>query len=231
MASNVTLLTLRNAVRTRGEFRDPFVTDAEMTGYVNDSIATLYDELLRLDPSRYRTASSSITVVSGTDSYSISSAASTFYKLLGVEVADTRAPTGWVNLQRFMFDERNDYDLSTESVDARYELRGGNLYLHPVPNWAGSVRLIFVPIPVALSADGDTWDSVNKWTEYVVLDCLVKCAMKEGSEWQGWASDRERKLRAIRGVADVDVGQPRQRVDVYRTRGRRRRRWWRGSLN
>lgn len=231
MASNVTLTVLQNTVRTRGEYRDPRITDAELLVYINDSIATLYDELVRIDPSRYRTVSSSIAVVSGTSEYSITSAAGTFYKLLGVEVEDSRAPTGWVTLQRYMFDERNDYDLSTEGVDARYELRGQTLFLHPPPTWSANVRLIFIPITVALASGGDTWDSVNKWTEWVVLDVLVKCAMKEGDDWQGWASERERKMRAIRGIADVDQGQPRQRVDVYRTRGRRRRRWWRGSIS
>lgn len=230
MADTVTLLTLRTKVRTRGEFLDPFVTDTELTGYVNDSIAELYDELLKLDPSRYRTASSNIAVVSGTGSYDISSAAATFYQLLGVEVADSRSSTGWVNLDRYNFDERNDYELLTEKTDARYELRGGYLYLHPVPTWSANVRLIFIPVPVALSADGDTWDSVNKWTEWVVLDCLVKCAHKEGSVHSAdrWEKRRDRKLMSIMGIAEVDQGQPKTRVDVYRHRGlagRRYRRW------
>jgi len=228
VASNVTLLTLRTAVRTRGEFLDPFVTDTELTGYVNDSIAELYDELLKLDPSRYRSVSSNIPVVSGTGSYLVSTYAATFYQLLGVEVADSRSATGWSNLSRYNFEERNDYELRTEKVDARYEVRGGYLYLLPEPTWSANVRLIFIPVPVALSANGDTWDSVNKWTEWVVLDCLVKCAHKEGSIHSAdrWEKKRDRKLGSIMGLAEVDQGQPKVRTDVYRGgRFRRCRRW------
>lgn len=230
MASNVTRLDLRTLIRGRGDFRSDFVSDTEINSYINDSLAALYDLLITHEPSRFR-STADFTISSGIDEYTITSQASDFYRAIGVDVAESSSQTGYWPLYRFEWEERNDYTFIAEKEDTRYEIRGGLIRLHPVPTWSGSIRLHYIPTAPSLSDDITTWDSVNKWTEWVVLDCLIKCATKEESDPSAWMAERARVEQRIVANAEVDHGQPRTVIDIYRGRRSRRRRglpdgWW-----
>ncbi len=189
MAQNKTLLALRTEIRNRGDFQTPYFSDSELTGYVNDSYAALYDYLAEGDPERF-SSEDSISVVSGTATYALPA---DFMHLNGVEIIDSTLGTGRRRVERYQYKERNLLGRSSNKESVQYRLDGTNIRLEPTPTYSTTLYLDYVAAPTILASDGDTVDSVNSWTEWVILDCLIKCANKEGSEAQQW----ERRQQAI----------------------------------
>jgi len=63
----------------------------------------------------------------------------------------------------------------------RYRLMGSYLWLRSsaTPVSAGrNMRLWYAPRATLLVNDGDTFDGVSGWDEYVVVDCVIKCRLK-----------------------------------------------------
>lgn len=215
MAQNKTLLELRTEIRNRGDFQSPYFTSTELTGYVNDSIKALYEYMAAADPARF-SKEDSISVVSGTTSYSLPS---DYYALTGVEISDSSMPSGRRQVQRFQYRDRNLLGNSGSKDVVRYRLNGANITLEPKPAYSATLYLDYIAVPAELVNDNDTFDSVISWTEWVVLDCLIKCANKEGSESQTW----ERRQRSVH-MRIIDGG-TRDRAEprvISDTRGLRR---------
>jgi hypothetical protein len=81
---SVTLLQLKDRSRQRADMENSeFVTDAELTIYINGSIAELHDLLVASYGSDYFLSSTTFSTVAGTESYSLPA---DFYKLMGVDV-------------------------------------------------------------------------------------------------------------------------------------------------
>ena len=84
MTDFVALNTLRDEARQRADqVNTTFVTDSELNGYLNNSWSELYDILVSKYHDDYFLTSTSITVTSGTSSYSLPS---NFYKARGVDL-------------------------------------------------------------------------------------------------------------------------------------------------
>lgn len=212
MADNVTLLSLRTEIRNRGEIRSAYIPDAELNAYINDSLAALYDLIITHDPT-YFLKYSDISVVSGTKSYDLPS---DYYKIIGAAVRDTSKADGYTVLERYNFDERYDYVHITYKYQTRYEVRADKIYFHPLPGWTDTVRLEYIPTPTLLSSDSDSWDAINRWTEWVVCDCLIKAASKEETDPSVWISQRDRTEARITNNVQQDRSKPRTVTDVYR---------------
>lgn len=87
MATTMTLLALRTAVRQRSDMvNDQFISDSELTSYINQSYFELYDILVQKYGDNYYVANPySISTDGSNQLYSLPT---DFYKLLGiVEVA------------------------------------------------------------------------------------------------------------------------------------------------
>jgi hypothetical protein len=213
MAKTVTLAQLRTAVNDRGDYRDPFLPNTELDEYINDSIAILFGMLAESDPQRYMT-SNDISVVSGTDAYNLPA---DFYKLVNVLVADSSSVTGYWPLERVdeMALHRDNAAIPvTEKRSARYRLRKDQIVIYPPPSWTDTVRIWYLPLPTKLTDPAHTFDSVNLWTEWVVLDVLVKVAQKARDEWKGWAEQRDRVARHILTRTEADQAHPLTCTDV-----------------
>ncbi len=214
MAANKSLSTLRTAVRNRGDFQTPYFTDAEVNSYINDSIASLWELIIKADSTRY-VEQSNISVVSGTRSYNLPS---DYYLLKGVELTDSSAPSGYRSLPPFNWNERNSGIKSNNKWDAQYEVRGSKIRFHPTPNWTETVQIHYIPTATSLDSDAATFDSINSWTEWVVLDTCVKCGNKEESNTRAW---EERKLQVeirILTSGPQDRANPKTVTNIYRTR-------------
>lgn len=213
MASSVTLTNLLTKIRNRGELRTTgLFTDGELTEYINGSIAHLYDLISEADESLFFT-SSTISVVSGTDNYSLPA---TYYRLLGVDVAYPQAASGRVALERYNFRERHFYQLASpvQPYETRYEVRGGKLWLYPSPTWSGTIYLGFIATAPSLTTGSDTWDTINLWDEWVLLDVLVKCAGKRREDAQLWMARQEKVEARILANCKQDLARPRAVVSL-----------------
>jgi hypothetical protein len=117
-------------------------TDDDGYSMLRESWRSLHSMLTaRADQSRdFSTAT--VSVVSGTRSYDLPTSA---WKIIGVKVADSSTVDGFRVMERFSFDDRHNSPLATDSQTSRYEIRGGQIWFSPTPNWSGTVTLEFIP--------------------------------------------------------------------------------------
>jgi hypothetical protein len=215
MARTATLLELRTQARQRADMvGSNFVSDTELTGYINSSAAELYD-LLIAQFEDYKVTSGNISVVPSTSSYSLPT---DFYKLLGVDlVVDSQGNA--VTLKPFVFAERNAYMFTpTWNVVGlaylRYHMIGDSIRFVPVPNQTQTVKLWYIPALTKLSADADTLDGVNGWEEYVVVDAAIKMLAKEESSTEVFQKQKKELIDRINKMAaNRDPGSPTRVTD------------------
>lgn len=206
---SVTLESLRDQARQRADMvNSEFCSDVEINQYINNSITELYDLLVSVNEDYYVT-SGTVSLVNGTDSYSLPA---DFYKLLGVDV-DYNGQQ--IAIKPFMFAERSRMQTALSGAPFRYRLQGSNIKFIPEPDTSYTVTLWYVPRFTALSADASTFDGINGWEEYVIVDAAIKMLQKEESDVSILMAQKE----ALRGrintmAANRDSGEPQRIVDV-----------------
>ena len=210
MASNVTLASLRTQVRqqTHREGDDPtlgFVTDAELTQYINNSIGEFYNQLYTAFPEGVR-KSSLITVANDNDTYDLPD---DFKHLLGVEYQLTGAILGgqWLDIRRCIFSERNKYTLRPlvavpGVVPFEYlifnDSSGWKIQFVPFPFAGASVRVWYAPAYTKLAADGEELDGINGLEEFVIIDAAIKVLQKEETDPGPLLAMRQSMLESLR---------------------------------
>lgn len=218
MSSSVTLSDIRTRVRERGEFLDPYFTDASLNRLINDGVAAFWDFVITLD-SEWETIASTtnITVVPGTKAYSLPS---NFYVLKGVDLVDQSTVTGRITMESFQHQERNDAPLTAaaDKYCARWRLKAGKLEFMPTPTWSGTVELLYIPTAPNLSSDSSTIDSRNLWTEWIILYCLIHCGIKEEQSVSGWVRLQKETEVRISSIRRHNQASPKTVVDVYTNR-------------
>lgn len=219
--ASLTLLQLRTAVRQRADMvNSQFVTDAELTSYINQSYQELYDLLRQKFGDDYFVAPEVTITTTGTnDLYALPdgtnfSAAPAFQNLLGVDLLLSNQADSAVTIKPFMFIERNRYAVPNFQsfygvTNLRYRLRGNNIWFTPIPSAGQSIRLFYVPQLVALSADGDLADNLGGWLEYVICDAAIKCMQKEESDVSVLGAQKLMLITRIEAAAETrDPGSP-----------------------
>jgi hypothetical protein len=214
--STFTLAQVREKVRERADMQNStFVTDSELTGYINSSYAELYDLIIDRHGEDYYISFQDFAAGSGQSEFSLPG---DFYKLRGVDLDPNTGQT--ITLKRFQFQERNRFNNLNVIFDgeARYSLRGNNLVLIPALNSTRNVRLWYVPKPIELISNNDTLDGINGWEEYVVVDAAIKCRVKEESDIQELLIAKQSLEMRINKMADSrDANEPVRITDTERT--------------
>ena len=208
MAQTVTLSSLQEQSRQRADLEDSnFISDSELTGYINSSYAELYDVLVTAFVDYYL-SSSELSITSG-NSIPLPS---DFYKLRGVDYK--LSTTDWVNLYKYNFERRNSKNRDTIRTfkgepTRQYRLQGSNLVIEPEDQAIGDYRLWYVPVYTKLVATTDTLDGVNGYEEYIVIDAAIKMGIKEETDVQGLMVQKAQILKRITdAAAERDIGQP-----------------------
>lgn len=200
-----TLLQFRNRVRDRADLvADMFVTDATLNQWINDSISELYDLLLQASEDWY-VVSTPVTVTSPASSFSAPAGMIRFHGL------DRDIGGGkYEPIKRGVFRERLTY------TERRYVLTKQTLLLFPATSAPGSYVAWYTPAFTTLAADGDSFDGVNGWEEYVVVDVAMKARVK-GEEEAGDLMTAKALLRGrIQTMAGTrDASEPPRIVDVH----------------
>lgn len=206
----VTLSALRERIRERADMQNSrFVTDSELRNYINASAPELYDLLVKAFHD-YATTSAEISVTG-----SSLSLPSGFYLFRGL---DKDVEGSWLPVRPYEFLERGQYQdevYTRYDPDVKYRLIGNAVDLLPAAVAPGSYRLWYVPEFTALSADSDTFDGLNGWEEWIVVDCAIKCKDKEESSTTGLEKDRQRLTDRIEAmIAMRDKSGPSRISDV-----------------
>jgi hypothetical protein len=212
VASTLTLLQLRTRARERSDqVNSTFITDAELTGYVNSSAYELHDLLVSKYGDGYWASSSNVTTDGVSDTYALPG---DFYKLLGVDIQTSGSTSGWLTLKSFPMAERNrNWRPNVGPVlgvaGLRYRLLGDKLWLTPLPIGGLVLRIWYVPRMNELVNDADTLDGISGWHEYVIVDAAIKCLVKEESDPSALMAAKAGLLKRIEEAAgNRDEGAP-----------------------
>lgn len=204
MATTKTLAQLRTAARQRADMENStFVSDTELTDYVNQSYFELYDLLVQKFGDDYFVATPHTATTTSSETYDLPT---DLYKLLGVDIGSTG---NFIALKPFTFSERNLRSGVAVRQNLRYRLRGSSLWLTPAPAAGQTLRLWYVPRLTPLSADADTADGVSGWTEYLICDAAIKCLQKEESDVSVLMAQKMALIKRIEAAAENrDAGSP-----------------------
>ncbi len=198
-----TLAQLRTQVRERadqelGTGQDPtthFITDTELTTRINKSAKALYDLLIQATDQNYYLTSNTPTVTAGTNTLSLPT---DFYKLKTVEKYESPK---WRVLRKTNFNDRNKgglrYTVRGSTVELTQDLSAGDIY-----------KFWYSPKMTEMSSDSDSFDGINGWEEYIVLDVAIYCKNKEESDPSALMAEKQEIVTRIEALAaDRDVGE------------------------
>ena len=217
MASNITLLDLRNACKDRADMQNSnFITDDEWNRYINSAAKELY-EILILKGLQYTTTTDTISLNGTDDTYDLPS---NFFKLVGV---DHNINNETYPMEEYTFQNRNLYNQQNTQRYLRYRLVGEDMIrFNPKPN-AQEITIWYDPVLATLSDDTDTLNGVNGWEEYVIVRSALWAKVKEESETGDLKQDIAFLRDRIETAAENrDLGPAGQVTDVRRDR---RSRW------
>lgn len=214
---SITLAQLKTQARQRADMEDNnFISDSELTNYINNSIAELHDILVQAYSSDYSIETYEFSTVVDDPDYALPA---DFYKLRGVDAKLNGSD--WYALLPFNFNERNKFDdfgvwsfLGIGSV--RYRLVGNNLRFSPTPDKAVDIRMWYIPTAPELSDDADTYVNYNGYDEYVIVDAAIKMKLKEESDVSELYQIKSDLLRRIEEASqNRDAANPESVVDIY----------------
>jgi hypothetical protein len=202
-----TLTSFRSRIRERVDLQgDNFVTDAatSLDQWINDSITELYDLLVGASDDWYLT-SQNVTVSNGQSTFAVPTG---MVRWRGLE-RDQGGGQLWP-VPRGQWNERWQY-----ISDLRYVITGATVRLFPPTLAPGSYVAWYVPVPTALVSAGDSFDGINGWEEYVVLDCAIKCRGKGEDDADPMMIAKAAMLKRIQTMAgNRDGGEPQRIIDV-----------------
>lgn len=184
---------LRTRARQRANMeKSKFVTDDEVNGYITDEYRTLYDAIVATGVDYFLGDPTTLTITSG----NTVDLPDDFYKLLGF---DRDAGGGeWIELEPFMFAERNAKSPNDAAV-------------------LGSYRLWYYPLLSPLAVDADQiLAALEPWEEFIVLGAAAKCLAKEESDPSGLLQEKGAIGQRINLLAqNRDMGTPDRIQDVH----------------
>lgn len=221
-----TLLQLKTRARELSDMEDSlFVSESELTSYINQSSLELYDLLVASFEDYYLDVTADTLVASGQDSIAVPT---NLYKLRGVD--HLISSDKWQDLQPFSFQDRNASNQSLVQPSyygtsgLRYRLQGSTIKLMPSDQASGTYRIWYVPKMSQMVVDADTLpDHLDAWDEYVVVDAAIKMLQKEESSTSaldGMKANLKKRIEAMsrnRDSAHPEVILPSSKPDFF---------WW-----
>ena len=213
----ITLAELKEQARQMSDMVDnEFVTDSELTNYINFAISELHDILVESYGSDYFLDSTTETTIVNTSDYALPE---NFYKLRGVDLKINN--DDWISVRPFNFNERNrqeDFGAWTllGVTNVRYRLMGSNIKFTPVPDQGVQFKIWYIPVATKLVADTDELNDINQFSDYVIVTAAMKMMLKEESDASALMSERERIENKLRDAAqNRDAGEPESITDIY----------------
>ena len=212
-----TLVELRTDARRKADMEDDgnFISDAELTDYVNESIADLYDLMIDGETSQLFAKNAPILVQVGTNSYELPS---DFYRLTSIDLQ-----VGGFYIPGIPGDARETARLASNPPTeqhfkyfVRWDLTTGRKFVFIYPEIdENNLAIVYVPEAPTLVTDTDPVDGPNRWHEYIAVDAAIKMLQKQEQD----TTALEFRLRRLEArikdhIRDIDVGIPQQIRDL-----------------
>lgn len=207
----VTLTTLILRARNRADMPIAgFVTDLELTDWINEGAQQLHEKLVSAYAEEYVSSSATLVVAAG-----LAPLPAAFFKLLTIEM-DIAGVTR--TLLPYTQQERNAYKNALGSPTGtrpRYKLVAGNLRLLPVQTNGTQVAITYAPEFTPLVAGGDTVSFINGWEKYVVLYAAIQMMDKEETSTTKAVQLLEKWDEELKALKESrDAAAPKQSVDM-----------------
>lgn len=170
-----TIATTIAAIRAQADLTgSTWVSDTEITQWINQAIGALYD--LVIDSCQDRVVSSqNVSVVAGTQTYTPTTA---FRKILKVHYS---GGGDYYALETYQRAEESTSGVSTDLGNEylRYRIEGANLVLAEPPSTAGTLVVKYIPelAEIATTTTLPTWIDLG-WHEYLIWDGVARCKLK-----------------------------------------------------
>ena len=219
--NTITLAQIIAKARQRADMEGSlFVTDNELTGYINIGISEIHDFITGVFEDYY--VSKTVFALPQNNPQPLPS---DFYKSLGCDF-----DIGGViySLRPFQFSERNAYAnpyyINTALPNVFYSIRGKNIEFIPQTTISGSVNFYYIPECQYFAEDGTDLNEqlvvlapqiIRGYEEYLILDAALKCLIKEESDITIMLALREaQKKRIMDMAARRDAGEPYRITDI-----------------
>jgi hypothetical protein len=210
VARTRTLLELRNDVlwQSDNEGNTARVSDARLTRAINQSIQEFREAVSDAGHPYYLRQSTGTLTVGATSPYpfgaiTISALSPALLRPYGFDI---QVGDYWVTVDPGNFDERNDGQAQgwisgprTGQPEKFFLFNETQLAYTPAADQAYSYILYYLPVGTDLSADGDTFDGLAGWEEWVIYNAVAKLAIRDNhaDHLALVASERQRLLEGI----------------------------------
>lgn len=215
MSRPVTLAAMRLRARRYADMeQSQFVTDSEVNDYLNDSLADLYDQLVAAYGEDYYMASQVVTTLANVSTYTLPAA---FYKLSGVVRVDQNVTPErnmgtldrWERLETFQVSNSLNFNYP------RYRIVANTIQFSPTPAAGLTIRLFYIPVSPVLVIDSDTFNGINGFEDWAVLDAAIKMGDKEEMDVSALRARKDRLERRIMDMgANRDANESARVTDV-----------------
>ncbi len=234
MARTVTLAALRNDARGLADAEgDTNVTDAQILVWINGDIQRLWNRLAIADPDRC-TQSTTINTTAGTLGYNLPA---DFHEIRAVDLHQgaNRIPvTRWIQQERWQHRSASDSYLAAmwNGTPTHYRVMGqgiagaeAQIRFLPDPG-TNTYTVLYIEVAPLLSADGDTFDGIAGWEQWIALRVARRILRKQQryeQDFEQEIAEIEREIDAMAGLRDAaeapriaDVRSPRFRALTMR---------------
>lgn len=178
MSRSISLSDLRDQVREYCDcVRDLHISNSFLNSCINRAIPEFVDLVISSFGTEYYVENSLLT----TDSTESLDLPTDFYKLTGLDILTSAGK--YQNLFRFNFHQRNQNNTQEIffpwGINIEYRIIGDEIFFAPTPETGRTLRIWYVPTSIILEDDGDTFDFINGWEEYVIFFCSVRVKLKK----------------------------------------------------
>lgn len=203
MSRNTTLLKLRTQSRQRADkVNSGFILDSELNQYVNNSIAELYDLLVGAYGNDYYLKKYQFSTDGINSEFALPS---DFYKMEGIDLNVNAS--NFITLKPYMFNERarfqngSNWSANNQAQGPRYHIKASVIDFVPLPS-VNNLTMYYIPTCPELVLDADTFDGINGWEEYVVVDAAIKMLQKEESDVSVLMAQKQALIKRINDMAE-----------------------------
>ena len=198
-----------------------FASDAELLQWANDGYLQFYDLIANTLEDFNLADPVTTTIASGNTDIDLSSAVTRFYLLKGLDFNYTG--NKYHKVLSFNFSERNSYDNNFAETDPyynkrrRYKLYGSKITIVPAETAPGTYKIWYVPEPVLLSDDSDTFENYNGWGDYVVQYVAKRIKIKSEEDFSPFEREMGFLANRIGEIAkNRDTNKIHSVTDVYK---------------
>lgn len=230
--SEMSLASLRLASQQKADrVGSNFVTKQEWNTFISLAMYELYDILIAVYEDYYLAPLAQFTSNGSTYLYPIPDGFISFtngitgsgtfvapplYKLLGVDLALSNANNAWVTVDRFNFNDRNQfvYPNTASTIygvfNLRYRQLGQYIEFIPTPSAGQPIRLWYVPkLPQLLQDTDITTLGISGWLQFVIVRAAKYALDKEESNTAPLDAELVwLKQRIEESASNRDAGKP-----------------------